>query len=232
MTLRSIARLGGMLYLVIIILGLFEEVGVRSRVIVPRDVVATLENLQSNETLWRVGIASEYVLLLCGSSLAVIFYILLRPVNKDVALLSVFFNLVSIAVEASTSFNLLAALFPMKEQLPREHTAALTNLYVRSHAHGFGIALIFFGAFCVVAGFLIWKSGYLPKWIGALMMLAGVCYLVNSFALILAPPLAARLFPFILIPPLIGEASFCLWLLFKGVDEARFGQHLLRAPGA
>jgi hypothetical protein len=75
---------------------------------------------------------------------------------------------------------------------------------------------------CLILGYLIFRSGYLPKLIGVLMQIAGLCYLTDSFALVLSPPLADRLFPVILLPALVGEASLCLWLLVKGVNVSRW----------
>jgi hypothetical protein len=73
-----------------------------------------------------------------------------------------------------------------------------------------------------VLGHLIFRSGFLPKALGVLMLIAGACYLTNSFALLLAPGLASRLFPAILVPAFIGEASLCGWLLVKGVDVEKW----------
>ncbi len=95
---------------------------------------------------------------------------------------------------------------------------ALAYISLRAHDNGFGFGLIFFGITCLVVGYLIVKSGYLPKALGILMQIAGVSYLVNSFALILNPPLAATLFPAILLPPFVAELSVALWFVVKGVD--------------
>ena len=88
--------------------------------------------------------------------------------------------------------------------------------------YGFGVGLIFFGFECLVIGYLIFRSGYLPRALGVLMPIAGLCYLTNSFALLLAPALAARLFPWVLLPCFVAETSFCLWLLVKGVNVPRW----------
>ncbi|HYH78656.1 MAG TPA: DUF4386 domain-containing protein [Longimicrobium sp.] len=220
---RSIARIGGVLYLVIIAGGLFGEAYIRNRVIVPGDAAATAANLQSMEPLWRFGIASEFFMLACTTVLALILYVLLRPVNRDLALLAVFFNLVSIAVEAVNEQQLLAAMFPLGNAgylaaLQPEQLYALASLSLTSYSHGFGISLIFFGCECIVLGYLIFKSGYLPRTVGVLMQVAGACYLVNSFALIVDPGFASRIFPAILVPAFVGELSFCLWLLVRGVN--------------
>ncbi len=111
----------------------------------------------------------------------------------------------------------------------------MARLSLKSHGYGFGVSLLFFGCFCVVIGRVIYKSGFLPRTIGALMQIAGLCYLTDSFALILSPTLANRLFPAILLPAFVGEASLCLWLLVKGVnvqrwmEQSRAGKASIRA---
>lgn len=224
---QALARIGGLLYLIIIAIGIFGEAFVRGRIVVSGDAAATVANLRSMESLWRFGIAAEILLLICAVVLLWIFYVLLRPVSQELALLAVFFNLVSIALEAAATLNLVAALYPLgkaaylKELAPAQ-LEAMASLAARSFDQGFNVSLIFFGCFCLVCGYLIFRSGFLPKTIGILMQIAGASYLVESFTLILAPSLANRLFPAILIPAFIGEASLCLWLLVKGVDVEKW----------
>ena len=192
----ALLRIGGALYALVIVLGLCGEAVVRDRI--------TPQNIRAMETLWRVGIASEFFLLACSVIVALIVFVLLRPVNAELALLAIFFNLISIAVEAAADLNLINALSPLGNPA----------LSMHAHAQGFGVALIFFGFFCVIAGYLIYVSGYCPRAIGVLMQIAGFCYLANSFSLLLAPAVARRIFPLILVPAFIGESSFALWLLF------------------
>lgn len=232
---RSLARIGGALYLLIIVVGIFDEMFVRGRIVVPGNAAATAANLRSMESLWRFGIAAEYVLLISAISLTLIFFILLRPVNRDLALMAVFFNLVSVAVEAMSQMYLFSALFPLGnaaylKALAPEQLYATTILSLKSFDYGFGVALIFFGCTCLVLGYLIFRSDYLPKAIGALMAIAGLCYLINSFALILAPHVANLLFPAILLPAFVAEASFCLYLLVKGVNAEKWNAVQLSGP--
>ena len=228
---RFVARVGGVLYLIIIVLGALGEAVVRGSIVVPGNATATAANLRSMEWLWRLGVAGEVVLLTCAIALALILYILLRRVSRDLALAAVLFNLVSIAIEGVAAVSLAAALFPLGSApylnaFSPEQINAMATLSVRSHTFGFGIALIFFGVECVIVGYLIYRSGYMPRAIGVLMEIAGVCYVVNSFALLLAPPLSSRLFPAILIPALIAELSLALWLLVKGVNAEKWDQHV------
>jgi hypothetical protein len=224
---RLYARLGGALYLIIIIIGLFDEAYVRNRLIVSGDATATANNIRSMEWLWRFHIGAELFLLICAIVLLTILFVLLKPVSRDLALLAAFFNLVSIGLEAAITMYLLQVLFPLGtaaylKAFPPEQLYAMASMLLKSHDHGFGLSLTFFGCFCLVTGYLIFQSGYFPKAIGLLMQIAGVCYLINTFALILAPALANRLFPTLLLPAFVGEASLCLWLLLKGVNVERW----------
>ena len=228
---QFVARVGGMLYLIIIALGALGESMVRGRIVVSGNATATAANLRSMEWLWRLGVAGEVVLLTCATALALILYILLRRVSRDLALAAVFFNLVCVAIEGVAAVSLAAALLPLAtapylNAFAPEQINAMAMLSVQSHTTGFGIALIFFGVECVILGYLIYRSGYMPRSIGVLMEIAGVCYIINSFAVLLSPPLSSWLFPTILIPSLIAELSLALWLLAKGVNAEKWDQHI------
>lgn len=221
------ARTGGLLYLLIIAIGLFGEAFVRGKLIVAGDAMRTAANLLQHETLWRTNIAAEMILLPCAAGLLMIEVLLLRPVSREFTLLAAILAMLSISMEAASTMYLIEPLFALGkgaylEAFTPAQLAALARLPLRSHGYGFGLSLIFFGAFCIVVGFLIFHSGFLPKTIGVLMAIAGGCYLINSFALLLSPHLADLLFPAILLPAFIGELSLCLWLLVKGVDITKW----------
>lgn len=228
------ARIGGALYLIIIVIGLFGEMFVRDKLIVSGDATATAKNIMASESLWRFHIAAELVLLICAIVLLMILFVLLRPVSRELTLLALFFNLVSIGIEAATAMYLMVALFPLGNAaylraFTPEQLYAMAYLPLRSHGYGFSVSLLFFGCFCVVIGRVIFRSAFLPKIIGVLMQIAGLCYLTDSFALILAPAFANRLFPAILLPAFVGEASLCLWLLLKGVNVQRWRERAVAA---
>ncbi len=224
---QTYARIGGLLYLIIIVAGMTGEVFVRGSVIVPGDAAATGRNLIAAVPLWRAGIAGDLVMHMCDVGLMLVLYVLLRPVSRNLALLAVLFNLVQTGVLVANKLNLLVPVFLLGDAayLKAFSTAqlqALAYVSLRMHDSGFGFGLIFFGMECLVVGYLIIRSQFLPKAIGALMQIAGVCYIANSFALVLDPPLASRLFPAILVPAFVAELSLALWLLVKGVDAARW----------
>ena len=112
----------------------------------------------------------------------------------------------------------------LKAFTPRQ-LQALAYVSLKTHDHGFGIGLIFFGMTCIALGYWIIRSTYLPWALGMGMQVAGACYIINSFALILAPSLARRLFPVILLPAFIAELSMAVWLLVKGVNLSKWQEH-------
>ena len=130
--------------------------------------------------------------------------------------------------------DLVATLFPLGrttylEAFTPEQLAALARMSARAHGHGFGISLLFTGCFFLVAGYLIRKSGYLPRLIGTLYQGAGVGYIANTFALIVAPAWSGKVMMAVAPVVLIGEVSLAIWLLVKGIDMERWNQRQLGA---
>mgnify|MGYP003557415591 FL=1 len=218
------ARIAGFLYLLVIAGGLFAQVFVRERLIVAGDAAATADNLLQHATLYRWGFGIHLAYLLCATVLAVILYDMLRRVSAGLALLALCFDMAAITVEGIHLLHHLAPLLLLTDGglagMEPSQLQAMAYARARLFAFGFGISLVFFGAFCIVAGVLIYRSHFLPRTLGVMMVIAGICYLINSFALFLAPALASLLFPYILMPCLLAELSLALWLLVKGIDVA------------
>lgn len=224
---QTYVRIGGVIYLIIIIAGLFAEIFVRSKLVVSGDPTATATNILDSQLLWRIGICADLIMQVCDIPLMMIFYVLLRPINKNLALLNLLFNVVQTAVLATNKLSLLMPLFlagdaDYLKAIDSQQLQALGYLFIKLHDHGLGVGLIFFGFVCLLEGYLIFKSGYFPQTLGVLMQIAGVCYLVNSFAVFLSPELAGILFPFILLPCLIAELSLALWMIIKGVNTSEW----------
>ncbi len=223
------ARIGGVIYLVIIMAGIFGEVFVRNALVVSGDAVATANNIMASPLLWRMGIGVDLIMQLCDIPLIMIFYVLLKPVNKNLALLNLLFNLIQTAVLVVNKLNLLIPLFLLGDAdylkaIDPLQLQSLSYMFIKLHGYGFGVGLLFFGFVCLVEGHLIFRSGFFPKALGLLLQVAGVCYLTNSFAMIIAPKLANVLFPYVLMPPLVAELSLALWMVVKGVDVSRWKQ--------
>jgi hypothetical protein len=149
------------------------------------------------------------ITLVCDIGVALLFYNLFRPVNKILSLIAAGFRLIFVAVMTATSLNY----FGMVGMLKSAHSSAAFNI-------GYGIALVPFGIHCLVTGYLIFSSNFLPKVVGILLALAGLGYLT-----FLWPTLGDRLFvPYILVPALLGEGSLTLWLVLVGVNAERWTQ--------
>jgi hypothetical protein len=221
---QAYARIGGAIYLVIIAAGVFAEAFVRSRLIVYGDAAATATNILAHRTLFRLGIAADLSTFLSAIVVTVILYSLLKPVNENLALLMLLFNLAQDAIGGMNGLNTYRALQLLNgaeylKVFSPEQLQAMALLALKGHTVGFNIALMFFGPSCIVLGYLIFKSGFVPRVLGILITIAGACYLINSFALILSPSLASLL---ILLPAFIGELSFALWLTVKGVNVPKW----------
>jgi hypothetical protein len=221
------ARTGGLLYLLMIILGIIQEMFIRGKIVVVGDAAATASNLRSMEMLWRLGIAFEMLMVILTVCLSLVLYVLTRPVNKNLALLAAFFGLLAIGVQAAYSLHLIEALFPAGNEtylnaFSAEQLNAMTTLSIKTHGSGFAVALLLFGPFFFTTGYLIYQSGYLPKFLGVLYVIAGLSYFISSFILILAPAFGAKYYFFIAGPALIGELSLSSWLLIRGVNSDRW----------
>ena len=234
------ARIGGSLYLFIILAGGFAEGFVRGKLIVSGNATVTANNIMASQSLWRIAFAGELTVYVCAVALVLILYVLLRLVNRDIALLAAFFNLVSIAIEAINSLLHFAPLLLLGgadylRAFPPHQLQALALLFLDLHEYGFGISLLIFAFVLLTNGYLIFKSGYLPKTLGVLLTIASLCYVTNSVALFLAPTVEAMIFPGILFPAGIAELSLSLWLIVMGVDVQKWEEkanHLTRSQGA
>lgn len=214
-------RISGLCYLAIIALGLYSEAWVRGSLVVAGDAAATAQRIAANPLLWRSGLVADLLMQALDLPIIVMMWRLLKPVNEPLALTATGLNLVQTCVLVANRVQALAALEMLTSPsmaaafLPGQRDA-LSLFAVNLHSQGFGIGLIFFGFACVLRGWLIARSGVLPRVLGVLIGVAGVCYLVNSFALLLSPAFAQLLFPAILLPALVGELAFALWLALKG----------------
>jgi hypothetical protein len=217
------ARVAGVLYLIIIVTALFAEAFVRGRLIVSGDAAATAHHIQDASTLFRLGLAADLLNCVLDVAVAMILYMLLKPVDRHLALLAAFLRLAADAILGLTGIFQLAALAltggsPVLDAFSVPQRQALAAFAMQLHGEGYAISLIFFGVGCGILGMLVYRSGYLPRVLGALLVVAGAGYLFNSFAGIIAPPLAASAFPWTLLPGFFAELSLSLWLLVRGVD--------------
>jgi hypothetical protein len=209
------ARLGGALYLVIIVAGIVGPLVTHAQLIVPGDVDATADNIAASPGLWRLGIALNIVMQLCDVPVMLILFLLLSPVNRKVALLALLFNIVQTATLVANQLTLVAAGLLSAEQ------PALTDVAIQAYSYGEPLGLVFFGFTLLSVGYLIRHSGYLPWILGLLIQVAGASYIVNSFLLLVAPDFDVANIA-LLLPIFVAELSLALWLLVKGVDASKW----------
>ena len=220
---RFWARVAGVLYLLIIAAGLFAQF-VRDQFIVPGNAAVTASHITERAFMFRLGLAADLSTFVCAVPLTIIFYVLLRPVHQNTALLVLVLTVVQDAIGGLNVLNTYRPLqllggAPYLNAFNREQLEAMAMLSLNAHSIGFNVAMIFFGFSCIALGYLLFVSGFFPKVLGVLLPIAGVCYLSLSTASLLSPRLASLLFPLILVPAFIGELSFALWLTTKGVNE-------------
>lgn len=213
-------RVAGVLYLVIIVFGLFSEVLVRARLTVWTDPAATAANIRDSAWLFRLGFAANLVFILCEVALVVILYLLFRPVSRTVSLVAAAFRLTSLPIYALNLVNMFGALLVLDDAdyltgstVGREETALF---FLELHKYGYAIGLTFFGANSLFMGYLLVKSRHVPTALGILLSVAGVGYLANSFAYFLIPGYHGSAAPILLAPALVAEVWFCAFLLWRG----------------
>ncbi len=219
---KTNARMAGILYLVIIISGLFSEMFVRSGLISPEDAMATAQNISSNETLFRFGFFSDLLMVMSDVGVALLLYLLLKPVNKGLSMLASFFRLAQATV---LGINLLNMYLPMLllnnagylSSFSSEQINALVLLYLNAHSYGYLISGVFFGISCVVLGYLIFNSPNFPKWLGILVAAAGFSYLIDSLTNFLFPELASSSEYLVVSVAVLSELSLCMFLIIKGI---------------
>lgn len=218
------ARIGGWLYLIVIVAGGFAELFVRSNLIVSGDATATAKNIMASESLWRLGFAADLINVVCYVAVTLILYVLLRPVNRNLALLAAFFSLMGCAILGIDGLGHFAALLLLGgadylKAFDPHQLQALALLSLKLHGYGYAVSMVFFGSYCLLLGYLIFRSGYFPKFLGVLLTIGSLGYLTNSFAAFLAPAFEATIF---LVPGGVAELSLCLWLIAMGVNVAKW----------
>ena len=217
------ARIAGVFYLLTILTGVFA-LFVSRRLVVSGDAVATAGNILAHQSSYRLGFAANFVATACYVVVTALLYNVLKPVNRDLSLVAA---LLSIVGCVSGSVGALAPLVVLGgaqylSVFKVEQLQAMALMFLELDAQAYNGAMVFFGFYCLVVGYLVFRSAFLPRILGILMAIAGLCWLTHSFASFLSPPLAHSLSAYILVPGLFGEGSLTLWLLVAGVDERRW----------
>lgn len=221
---QRLARTAGLLILLSAVFGGLGEAYIPAKIIVSGDAAATVLNITTHRMLFRLGFAAYLVEGVCDVALALLFYRLLRPVGKNLALFAAFLGLVSTAVyTVAESFYfaptlILSGANYLKTFSPEQlNTLALLSL--RLFGRIAQIFLAFYGLASFIRGYLIFRSGYLPRTIGVLVMIGGVGFIADNLAIVLLPAYASD---YLLLPVGVAGLSLMLWLLVKGVDVPKW----------
>ena len=225
------ARLAGFLYLILIPLGFFGVAYVAEVLEVPGDMGQTVRNIVASESLFRLSMVSALLMNIVSVALVLVLYKLLKPVGKNVAAFMVVLLLLGAGIAMLNEVNHFAALTLSGADTAAIFTAEqaqyLVRLFLDVREYGAYIAGIFWGLWLFPLGYLIFKSHFLPKILGVLLIIAGLGYLGDSFALFLAPHFEMTITDY----TFIGEVTITLWLLIKGADVERWEKYAIEFEG-
>ena len=216
---KKTARVAAFVFLIIFFMGMSAELFIRPAMIVPADPAATVRNIAASEALFRLSLVSDLIRQALLMALPLILYKILKPVNKTIAALMVIFALVCVPASMLNELNHLAVLLLSSgagylAAFKADQLNALVMFFLDLRKYGTFIPQ-FFSFWVLLLGYLVFKSGFLPRILGILLMLAGLCYTVLAVLFFLSPTFDATIFGLFAF---IGESLFYLWLLIKGVN--------------
>lgn len=215
---KGLARIAGLFYLVVAVLGGFAHFGVRAKVYVAGDAAATAHNVVANAGLVRFGFVADLVQATFFLLVAMTLYLLLKHVHQHVAQAMVTVVAIAVTITCLNMVHQLGALLVATDagyaSVADPDTLVLLMLDLQHY--GYLIAQIFFGLWLLPLGYLVYRSGMFPRVLGVLLVLACAAYLVDALALLSAPKLGAAISPYVVVLPTIAEISLLLWLLVKG----------------
>jgi hypothetical protein len=214
-------RFAGLLYVLTSIMGFFAMGYVPGKLIVHRSAAATAANILASETLFRLGIAAELVGQAAFIFVALALYDLLKGVSRRQASLMVTLILASVPIAFLNELNSIAALMLVRgadplSNLDQPQRESLAMLFLNLHHHGFVVAELFWGLWLFPLALLVYRSRFLPRFLGLWLALAGVAWVIVSLTGILSPS-QDKLFAYAQ-PAFFGEIVFMLWLLIKGAN--------------
>ena len=220
------AKIAGVLYLLIAVLAGFVHFYVPGELFVAGDATTTANNIMASEGLFRLGMGVELVLLLSEIVLTLLLYVLLKPVNKTLSLTAATFRLAMTIIHGINLVNYAMVLLLLSGAgyltvFQPDQLHALVRVFIDAYTYGFAVGIVFFSLHVMLTGYLIIKSGYLPKVLGYLFLIASLGYLIDNFLYFLVENHMTGAAYFAL-PIAIAEIAFPIWLLIKGVNARQW----------
>src|SRR6202521_421721 len=228
---RVKARIAGAFYLLAMLTGIFAQGFVSGSLVVDGDAAATAANILTHRGLFQLGFAVYLIEMACQIAMTALFYDLLKPAGRSVSLVAPFLGFAGCVIKTLSRLFFIAPLFILGgahylSVFSREQLQALALLFLRVNDHGAAIALVFFGFYAPLTGYLIIRSTFLPRILGVWSVFGGLGWL--SF---LSPTLGYRLFFYVAPFGLLGAVLLILWLLVFGVNEQRWKEQESAAGG-
>jgi hypothetical protein len=231
------ARSAGVLYLVIAVAAIFAHMVIPEQFVVAGDAAATAANIAANETTFRLGtVGNELIILLSEIVLAVVLYVLLKPVSKTLSLIAAVSRLAMTTIHGLNLLNYYLVFQLLNgadfaTAFSPEQVNALVTLFLDAHSIGFTIGIAFLVPHVLILGYLIVQSGYFPKVLGFLFIAAGIGYLFDSMGQLLVSGYTTT--PGVIAAVIaLAEIVFPIWLLVKGVNMDRWQDRALGLESA
>ncbi len=218
---KKTARIAGVLYLFMGIIAAHAIIYVPSKIMAPGNDTATTNNILANEFLFRTGIVSMLVSSVMFVFLVLALYQLLKNVNGYQAKLMAAFVLVQVPISFLIEIFNISSLMILKGEIMKalepEQKQVVAMLFLNFHKYGMIILEIFWGLWLIPFGQLVYKSGFIPRIFGLLLILGGMGYIIESFTFLLFPDYHTNITKYTSVTYSVGEISIILWLLIKGV---------------
>ena len=225
MSARTKGRLAAVVYLLYIIAGVIAQGFISDRLVVLRNAATTSANILANQSTYSLGL-TVYLIEMAGQIITVVlFYQLLKPVSRTGAMLAAAFELTGCGIKIFSRLFYFVPLLVVGRAAPslsafnKEQLDAIALLLLKINDNGAAIALAFFGFSTLLQGWLIYRSGFLPRWLGVIGMIGGLGWLT-----FLSPPLGMSVFLYVAVYALLGVLIMVGWLLTVGIDEERWRQ--------
>lgn len=226
------ARIVAALFLATIVAGIIAQAVISDRLVVFNDASATATNILANTMLYRLAFTIYMIEMACQMAMAVLFYEILEPVNRSVARIALVLGLTGTGIKTLARLFYYAPLILLSgaqylSPFDASEVQALSLAFLRINGQGAGIALIFIGFQTALDGWLVFKSTFLPKFLGVLSMIAGLGWITFIW-----PPLGHQLFMFVALIALLGSVAMIGWLFVRGVDEQRWREQATLAAAS
>jgi len=216
-------RILAALYLFVILAGITAQVFIADRLVVRDDAARTAANILANRSLWRLGYTIFMLEMVAQVAVSALFYDLLKPVDCSVARLAAILGFTASGIKTFARLFYYAPLLllgaPSLAAIPSAQVEALSFTFIRINNQGAAIALIFFGFETLLRGWLVFRSGFLPRFLGVLSMISALGWLTYLW-----PPLGSRVFTVVALSAIVGVIAMAGWLFIRGVDDAKWRQ--------